>query len=489
MSRTIDGLARAVLPVGMALVTLAFSGCGGTRAPAPAVERAARTAPVDVAEEDEHPYPLYPRIASRTGPQARLRALRAPRAVGRLYYGLLHSHTLYSDGSGTPQDAFARARAQHLDFFGVSEHNHARAEDGASGSRRDGVVLTPELYADPAPVTVTRHWREDGQAHTETVTAPSLVAAARAANTSGFVALYGQEFSSISKGNHVNVFMWDDVLAVPNGDFKAFYELLRASASPPLVQMNHPSVHDDMFYAGHDSATRNAMFNDYGFDDYQQDFAKLASAAEPLIRLIEILSGPAMAEQTEASYHYAHQHENDYYYYLCQGLHVSPSAGHDNHYRTWGNTTPARMGVYASALTADALASAMRGNRTFATEDPDLRLEWELNAQQMGSTLTAAAGTTLQMSVRVEDPTDSGTEYVVNLYHGEVAPQRAQSLRELIARDGLVDAWQATGDGELQLVDRIATGGPEFFYVRITQGDGDRAWSAPIWLNHPRSGS
>ena len=39
-----------------------------------------------------------------------------------------------------------------------------------------------------------------------------------------FVALYGQEFSSISSGNHVNVFDVPHVIddnAVPNGDYAA----------------------------------------------------------------------------------------------------------------------------------------------------------------------------------------------------------------------------------------------------------------------------
>ena len=54
--------------------------------------------------------------------------------------------------------------------------------------------------------------------------------------------------------------------------------------------------------------------------------------------------------------------------------------------------------------------------------------------------------------------------------------------------DQIINEVDTNHDGEIQFDDYVASGPnvPEFFYVRVTQGDGDRAWSAPIWLNHPR---
>jgi hypothetical protein len=46
------------------------------------------------------------------------------------------------------------------------------------------------------------------------------MAAAKTADSHAFAALHGQEFSTISSGNHVNVFGWDDILTVENGNFK-----------------------------------------------------------------------------------------------------------------------------------------------------------------------------------------------------------------------------------------------------------------------------
>jgi hypothetical protein len=108
----------------------------------------------------------------------------------KVFFGNLHSHTSYSDGSGTPDETYHHAHeVAHLDFLAITEHNHAQCEEGASADRKDGIMIatSPQLYTGPdesALMPEAQKWTTDGQ----------------------FVALYGQEFSSISKGNHINVF-------------------------------------------------------------------------------------------------------------------------------------------------------------------------------------------------------------------------------------------------------------------------------------------
>ncbi|MFS8071033.1 MAG: PHP domain-containing protein, partial [Byssovorax sp.] len=41
-----------------------------------------------------------------------------------VYYGYLHSHTERSDGSGSPAQAYAAAKAAGLDFFSVTDHDY-----------------------------------------------------------------------------------------------------------------------------------------------------------------------------------------------------------------------------------------------------------------------------------------------------------------------------------------------------------------------------
>lgn len=408
-----------------------------------------------------------------------------------VFFGLLHAHTMYSDGSGTPEDAFQRAKAAGLDFMAVTAHNHEHAERGADATRRDGILIATntDLYDSSDPVSFTRRLRIDGDEVTEEVTAKSLIAAANDASSADFVGLFGQEFSTISSGNHVNVIGVESVLTVPNGAFATLFDEIGDADPLPVLQMNHPHIHRDLFYMGSQEDVIEDMFNDYGFDEFNRDFAAFVAAADPLISVIEVLTGPATDEELHPTFHYPSRlvHDNDYYYYLVQGFHISPSVGQDNHFRTWGDSTPARMGVLAEALTRENLLEAMRMNRTYATEDSDLRLELSINGEPMGGVLMLAANEPLEIRLHVSDPSEPDTGYVTELFYGDVAPQGPDELEKWILVDGLTETFSFSGDGVLTFDEYLASGNPEFFLVRIQQSDGDRAWSAPVWINHPRS--
>jgi len=505
------GLAAVVLVVGL----VAGLGCGSLGArEAPQPRAAAATAPAGETPRIASPRRVGPRIRALDSEHpdeprwlgdaqpveegafrfrrfsARNLALTAP----PVRYGLMHAHTLFSDGSSTPAEAFARARARGLDFIGITEHNHAQAENGASGPQRDGVLIatTPALYDGADPVTVTRRFREDDQQRTETITVASLIEAARAASSGDFVPIFGQEFSSISSGNHLNVLGAEHVITIANGDFRSLYESLEALRAAgqraPVLQMNHPNVHDDLFYGGSDPDAIRNMSNDYGFDDYAEDFTALVTAADPFVDLIEVLTGPAFAQTPRDPFHYGsdRMRERDYYYYLVQGWHLSPSVGHDNHFVTFGDATPARMGVLSDELTENALLDAMAANRTFASEDRDLELVLFGNGEPMGANLSVAAGAPIALAARVRDATDANTEYEVDLLYGDVHAQGSGRLVEWQPADGLQSSVSFQGDGEIEFEGFVASGAPEFFYVRVQQADGDRAWSAPVWVNHPR---
>ncbi|MDI1337503.1 MAG: hypothetical protein PSU94_15075 [Lacunisphaera sp.] len=283
----------------------------------------------------------------------------------QVYRGLLHAHTLFSDGSGTPAEAYAMAKSAGCDFFAVTPHNHKDAEAGAK-DRADGILIATNhlLYESNDPLSITT----TSGAHLQVV---SVQRAAHNATVANFAPLYGEEFSTISSGNHVNVLGYDKVLTNPNGDFRSLFQTLDqvvADGKPmPIVQLNHPDVQADLFYGGADPKVKKTMFNDYGFDEFGQDFSEIVAAGGKYVVLLELLSGPAMQKQANPNFRYPDPHENDYYFYLSQGFHISPSAGQDNHYKTWGLSSSARMGVLATALTQNALFEAFRANRTFVT--------------------------------------------------------------------------------------------------------------------------
>jgi hypothetical protein len=316
-------------------------------------------------------------------------------AQGHIFFGSLHSHTSYSDGSGTPADAFTRARdVGKMDFIAITEHNHKDAD--GSGERKDGILiaLQPNLYngSDAASLLST--------ANSFTV-------------DESFVAIGGQEFSTISSGNHANVFDVKDIINVENGNYAKLYdEWLPAHPDSlgqgPLVQYNHPDFKADIKHASTKPKERE---NDYGYDDYNKDFAELLKHAEKYVSLIEIVSGPALTDGTNLPIKSGNRHERDYWFYLNEGFHVAPTANQDNHFRTWGTITAARTAVLADRLTKADILQALKSRRVYATEDQNLQVFFTVNGQPLGSIIRTQNPQDLTIDVQVSDPDEPNATY------------------------------------------------------------------------------
>jgi len=67
-------------------------------------------------------------------------ALGDAQEARKVYFGLMHSHTSFSDGEGTPDEAYTMAKEAGLNFFAITEHNHNQAIGD------DGIFLTDTLY-------------------------------------------------------------------------------------------------------------------------------------------------------------------------------------------------------------------------------------------------------------------------------------------------------------------------------------------------------
>lgn len=372
-------------------------------------------------------------------------------AQDNVYLGNLHSHTSYSDGSGKPAEAYKHARnVAHVDFLAITEHNHAQAEQGASADRRDGILIAKD------------HALYSGSAST------SLISAAHAANQDGtFVALYGQEFSSISSGNHINVFEIPDVITVPNGAFDKLVTLLDtvldSRGKQPIVQFNHPGLND-----------KNPA-KDYGEDDFASD-AEWIDKMGKFARTIAILNGPhdtkTFDNRPPSSL------ERQYLHYLSLGFHLAPTADQDNHYQTWGNATVARTAVIAPALTKANVLEALDQRHVYATEDKNLRLVFKINGHLMGDRISApAVGAPLDISYSIKDDDEPDAGYSIEVFSGVVGNGDA----------AVIDKLEAEGDTPTGQIDSIKyDGGNEYIFFKITQvnedGVKDHAWTAPVWF-------
>lgn len=375
------------------------------------------------------------------------------RGEDRVFFGNLHSHTSYSDGSGTPEEAYQHARhVARLDFLAITEHNHRSAENSA-GDRRDGILIAtnPRLYKGPgtdALIPAAQRW-----------TAPGA-----------FVALYGQEFSSIGKGNHVNVFDVGEVISSGNGDFSdlltTWLEDNRdSSGQRALVQLNHPKLLND------DSI-------EYGRDDFDSD-ADWITSLDRDAQLIEVLNGPAMTRGT--GNRAAEVMEKDYLYYLNLGFHLAPTANQDNHYFTWGTATDARTAVIADELTKPKLISALKARHVYATEDKNLHVIFKVNGRLCGDIITPpAANQELDITYSIRDDDESEVGYEISVFSDVPGGAVARSIETIQVRSN--QQGECTG----RIEDIRFTGDGQYIFFKIVQGDEDgiedRTWTAPIWF-------
>jgi hypothetical protein len=366
-------------------------------------------------------------------------------AQNRVFFGNLHSPTSYSDGSATPKDAYKYARdVAKIDFLAITEHNHR------SASR---IADNPALYSGSAStslISTARRFTEDNR----------------------FVAIYGQEFSSISSGNHCNILEINEVIdaaAVPNGRWdKLMKEWLPTHRDPqgrlPIMLLN-PAT----------SSSPNAI--EYGRDDFS-DFDSWITTLDDCAKLINIINGPSHEENDPP----VRPSESEFLRYLSMGLHAAPTADQDNHKKNWGNAANTRTAVIAASLTKTNIMDALRSRKVYATEDKNLSVIATINDNLIGSVITGnnvpVVNSPLVIKLDVIDADEPQAFYTVDVYRGNIGDlQHADVIQEI----------EFEGNREITINNLQYTGGRQYFFLKISQTDDDgieidHAWLAPVWF-------
>lgn len=338
----------------------------------------------------------------------------------QLYFGQLHSHTNISDGAGSVTEAFQHAtQVDNLDFLAVTDHSNSF--DNESDSRVD---LGTDLSG------VSSEWKQGHDA-------------AAAVTDDDFVGIYGFEMTWSDGFGHINTFNTPGFESRSNGEFgnksggtegyQNYYDKLK-EVTESLSQFNHPGT----------------TFGDF------QDFAFYDPVIDQRITLIEVGNGEGAIGSSGyfPSYEY-------YTRALDKGWHVAPTNNQDNHKGNWGDSNTARSVVLADALTEEAIYDAIANYRVYATEDNDLSILYSLNGNAMGSILPDQDS--ISISAQISDPTDSADMKV-----------------EVIVNGGLVAATKTLSGGngtvEFSLSDDYS-----YYYLRVTQADGNIAVTAPVW--------
>ena len=255
--------------------------------------------------------------------------------------------------------------------------------------------------------------------------------AARAATVDhAFVALRAFEFTS--PDGHVTAFNTNTWVSHTDPNLDSLPKLYAwlGSQSNAFVQFNHP-VWD-----------RGGDFNNMAFNP----------TGANVMALQEVGNNAHTAYDS---------FESMYVTALNRDWQVAPTNNSDNHALTWGSDSPHRVGVIAPALTPANVIDALRARRVFATEDANLAIALQANGAWMGSTIRTEQS--INFTVTVSDPDDEA--WWLDLYdNGKVVLSQQYTNAA---------TW----------TDKVKGNSSHYYFARVTQIDGDRAYSAPIWTD------
>ncbi len=343
------------------------------------------------------------------------------------YFGNIHAHSSYSDGnqdSATslmtkPLQDFNYARAsQHIDFYGISEHNHYSA----------GMTN---------PVNFHRG-----------------ITDANTANVDGsFVALYGMEWGVISGGGHVIVYGYDSLMGWDSND----YDVYVAEDDYTSLWKKINEKPGSFAYLAHPQAS-----------DYENLFTTAAGVmADNAIVGMAARSGPAASTNSSYSNPSSGNYIARYNDALKRGYHLGVGLDHDSHNSVFGRQTAGRLVVLAPALTRADILDALGKMRFYSSDDWNLKVNFSIAGKPMGSIMTHTGTPVITVSV-----TDADIENVSNisLYYG--VPGSGANATLLTS---------ATNTANLSYTHALVNNATCYYYARVTQADGNIAWTSPIW--------
>lgn len=336
----------------------------------------------------------------------------------QLYFGQIHSHTNYSDGAGSCDEAFQHAKgldeAWNIDFLAVTDHSNS-FDNADSASIADG--------------SMSSEWVEGHE-----------LADTHSDDT--FVGIYGYEMTWSNGLGHMNTFNTPGFQSRTQADYSTYgtalqnyYATLKTQPGS-INQFNHPGT----------------TFGDFS------DFAHYDEELDALITTIEVGNGEGAIGSSGyfPSYEY-------YTRALDKGWHVAPTNNQDNHKGHWGDANTGRTVVLADGLDRESIYDALRNYRTYATEDLNLEILYTLDGSTMGTILDGPSGDAAQIKVALKDPDDTGSATV-----------------QVIVNGGLVAAEEKATCNETVTFTVPTT--YAYYYIKVIQADGDIAVTAPIWL-------
>ena len=326
-----------------------------------------------------------------------------------IYYGDLHQHTTLSDGDVDIEENLKYIKENKvLDFVAISDHS--------------------QYFDHPEDWRKSESWKKIRET------------TARYNENGVFVALPAYEWSKNSETGsggkgHMNTFAteWWATADTSGISLEDYYKMLSVDENA-IAMFNHPG---------------KTSFKNFGFHN---------DIIDKRITIFEIAtrSGRPSFKPRFESYVYA----------LDQGWHVAPADNTDTHKGFWwANNCFGRTAIIASDLSRESLYEAMRNRSLYATYDRNLRMNFSINNQLMGSILDRP--TELNALIEILDPDEGDTIEKIEVITENGA---AYASREFSSN---YCVWELSLDPA-----------KKYYFLRVVQTDKDLVFSAPVWTGN-----
>jgi hypothetical protein len=360
------------------------------------------------------------------------------------YFGNLHSHTGFSDGSkdsltsgvNNPVGAYAYAKlSQNFNFLGISEHNHF------SSSNNPGF----QIQSFQPGLTMADNANQDGI----------------------FLSLFGLEYGVSSTYNgHLIIYGFNQLIGwepnnydIFNGkfDYDGIFKKVKNNPNA-FCYLAHPGFTDFTTNGTSATALANAPYN---------------ATYDSAIVGTPLRSGLAFSTFTN----YDDYPVGDYFAYytklLSVGYHLGIGYDHDNHYTNFGRSNGGRLVVLMPSLTRPNLTTAMQQMHFYGSDDWNAKIDFNTNGNIMGSILSGTANP------------------VFNIVHNDLDGEQAQAIR----------VWKGINNQTGTLPQVVYTSSNNntttysdqtpmiqnmeyYYFVEIVQADGDWIVTSPIWYKN-----
>jgi len=144
-----------------------------------------------------------------------------------------------------------------------------------------------------------------------------------------------------------------------------------------------------------------------------------------------------------------------------RGWMLGAAGSEDNHRGDHGNYTQKRLAILADTLTRGALYEALKSRRFYSTLDKSLTLSFKVGGNEMGSVIESS---TYNFQISAHDWENELFTQVQIYKNGSVLEEWHMYIPD-ISINGVLD----TSNGD-------------YFYVKVTQSDGDEAISSPVFI-------